>query len=53
MPRAACAGAAFGALPPLSVLATVVRPDGGDAVETLDGASLFQVKGCATAISGP
>jgi mono/diheme cytochrome c family protein len=46
------AGAAFGAAA-LSVLATVARPDGGDAAETLDGASLFQVKGCATCHLGP
>jgi mono/diheme cytochrome c family protein len=37
----------------LSVLATVARPDGGDEVEALDGASLFQVKGCATCHVGP
>jgi mono/diheme cytochrome c family protein len=37
----------------LSVLATVARPDGGDEAEALDGASLFQAKGCATCHLGP
>jgi hypothetical protein len=37
----------------LSVLATAARPDGGDVAEALDGALLFQVKGCATCHLGP
>jgi mono/diheme cytochrome c family protein len=46
------AAAAFAAAA-LSVVAAVARPDGADEAEALDGASLFQVKGCATCHVGP
>jgi mono/diheme cytochrome c family protein len=53
MPRAAVYAAGAVVAAALSFAAVAARPDAGDGAASLDGASLFTAKGCATCHDGP